>query len=395
MKRHLVLCGKWLAGTSGVTALAYFVATEAAGGRHPVWPYGLFGGLLAVGLALYFTCQEGEKQDTSAKHETAQAPAEAKHDDAAPAQYDESPTSAAEDQVWAGWNDQYYTQPEIPPEPQSPPPGDPLTDRWRHTADGFKASPLMNITSYAMPGFMGSYDGSPFIRVGICVACDPVESEVIDSSQIRTALANFLSRDPVARLTELMTYIDEGSTWVPQAGRGPLRVEAILRTREQPVASAMLHLPLQDLRSAGRADDMACLWLHVVPRDQDGDISAPVGLADWHRRLVLALSIAEAFVDLLSQDLGLNASDRPAARVGIMLQSQKPALADLVDVGNLPTLQGATPSNQFLGYAIADPAGKPNDDVARDFLRQLCDYDLQVDVTAKFLQSIGALSEPA
>ena len=216
MKRHLVLCGKWLAGTSGVTALAYFVATEAAGGRHPVWPYGLFGGLLAVGLALYFTCQEGEKQDTSAKHETAQAPAEAKHDDAAPAQYDESPTSAAEDQVWAGWNDQYYTQPEIPPEPQSPPPGDPLTDRWRHTADGFKASPLMNITSYAMPGFMGSYDGSPFIRVGICVACDPVESEVIDSSQIRTALANFLSRDPVARLTELMTYIDEGSTSVPQ-----------------------------------------------------------------------------------------------------------------------------------------------------------------------------------
>ena len=78
-----------------------------------------------------------------------------------------------------------------------------------------------------------------------------------------------------------------------------------------------------------------------------------------------------------------------------MLQSQKPALANLVDVGNLPTLQGATPSNQFLGYAIADPAGKPNDDVARDFLRQLCDYDLQVDVTAKFLQSIGALSEPA
>jgi uncharacterized protein (UPF0297 family) len=78
-----------------------------------------------------------------------------------------------------------------------------------------------------------------------------------------------------------------------------------------------------------------------------------------------------------------------------MLQSQKPSLADLVEAENLPTLQGATPSNQFLGYAIADPTGKANDDVARDFLRQLCDYELQVDVSRRFLQSIGTPSDAA
>jgi hypothetical protein len=134
---------------------------------------------------------------------------------------------------------------------------------------------------------------------------------------------------------------------------------------------------------------MACLWLHIVPRDADGGTAAPVGLADWHRRLVLALSIADAFADLLCRDLALSASDQPSARIGILLQSQKPALADLVDAENLPTLQGASPSNQFLGYAIADLAGKPNNGAARDFLRQLCDYDLQVDVSGQFLQAIG------
>jgi hypothetical protein len=75
-----------------------------------------------------------------------------------------------------------------------------------------------------------------------------------------------------------------------------------------------------------------------------------------------------------------------------MLQGRA-SLTELVDAGDLPTLPGATPSNQFLGYAIADPAGKPNDGAARDFLRQLCDYELQVDVTGPFLQSVGVLPE--
>jgi hypothetical protein len=62
VKRHLALGGKWLAGTSGVTALGYLVATEAAGGRHPIWPYWLFGIMLLVGLVLYFASQNNHKQ---------------------------------------------------------------------------------------------------------------------------------------------------------------------------------------------------------------------------------------------------------------------------------------------------------------------------------------------
>jgi hypothetical protein len=72
----------------------------------------------------------------------------------------------------------------------------------------------------------------------------------------------------------------------------------------------------------------------------------------------------------------------------------KGAMAELVDAGELLRLAGAVPSSQFLGYAIADPAGKEPDDAARDFLRQLCDYNLQVDVTQPFLRSVGVLPEP-
>lgn len=44
MRREVASAGKWLAGTSiGVGLCGYLIATVAAGGRHPFWPYFLFG----------------------------------------------------------------------------------------------------------------------------------------------------------------------------------------------------------------------------------------------------------------------------------------------------------------------------------------------------------------
>jgi hypothetical protein len=126
MKRHLAMGGKWLAGTGGVTALGYLVATVAAGDRHPVWPYWLFGVMLVAGLAVYFTCQDSTKQQTAADVDTSQ--------DA------NSPNIAADDQVWQAWNEQYHRDHEMAAASDTPP-GDPVTDRWRQTADGFKAWP--------------------------------------------------------------------------------------------------------------------------------------------------------------------------------------------------------------------------------------------------------------
>jgi hypothetical protein len=158
----------------------------------------------------------------------------------------------------------------------------------------------MNIARYAMPGYMGSRDATPFIRLGVCMACDPVEPDTADSSQIRAGLIGFLGRGPVADLIQTMTFADKDLTWAPQAGRGALRIEAVLGSEEQPLASAMLHLPFSGPRQAGRADNMACLWLQVLLQEKDGSPPRPAGLATWYRRLVLTLSIADSLVDLLS-----------------------------------------------------------------------------------------------
>lgn len=64
-------------------------------------------------------------------------------------------------------------------------------------------------------------------------------------------------------------------------------------------------------------------------------------------------------------------------------------MSDLVDPGGLRTLPGAPLSSQFLGYAIAEPAGKPADGVARNLLAQLCDHTLYLEDFEPVLAAIG------
>lgn len=67
----------------------------------------------------------------------------------------------------------------------------------------------------------------------------------------------------------------------------------------------------------------------------------------------------------------------PAARVGALLDAPR-LMAELADTGPLCALPGATPSSQYLGSAIVDPAGSPGHDIARTMLAQLCEYTLHL-----------------
>ena len=70
MRRELGVVGRWLLATGiGVGCFGYLIATVAAGGRHPAWPYLLFGAIAAVGLALYLigrTAERGRTEDSDA-----------------------------------------------------------------------------------------------------------------------------------------------------------------------------------------------------------------------------------------------------------------------------------------------------------------------------------------
>ncbi len=263
--------------------------------------------------------------------------------------------------------------------------GHPAADRaftgsWRYTSDGFEATPLMNMVHTAMPEHPGVQDAAPFVRFGVCVACEPVPQDT-GSSKIGAGLVRFLSRDPAAALISSLTHVGDDVTWVRLAGHGVIRLEATLGDTGQarrPAASAMLLPPVAGMRMHGRPDGVACLWLHVEPREPDGTVAGPASLAAWHQRLQYAISLATAFAGFLADDLGLVTHDDPAARVG-MLMNATGSMTELVDIGPLHVLRGAVPSQQFLGYAIADRTGMAASDVARTALAQLCEYTLHLD----------------
>jgi hypothetical protein len=366
MRRHLAKGGGWLAGAGGLTALTYLATTEATGGRHPAWPYLLFVAMVLGGLGLYFACQEPTKVEA----DPVKGPAEP-----AP-EHDQAPEHEQAPETWP-W-DLEFDQPAEPEQATQIPHRPAFTERWHFTSDGFEATPLMNMVSTAMPGYMMSQDQPPFARIGVCVACDPISSDA-SSSQIGARFLEFLSRGPVAELLSELTGVGGEITWTRLAGNGALRLEAVLGDPNdaRPVASAMLLPPVTGMRLYGRADGIACLWLHVEAHAPDGSPPPPAGLHDWHKRLHLAVSLAAPFAQFLVNDVGVATRDEPTARVGVMLQTRGP-MSDLVDPGELRVLPGASQSNQYLGYAIADRAGKPAHDVARDMLKSMCDHTMHL-----------------
>jgi hypothetical protein len=61
MSQEVAIGGRWLGGAGITAVIGYLIATVAAGGRHPVWPYFLFAVLAMLGFGIYFTERRGGK----------------------------------------------------------------------------------------------------------------------------------------------------------------------------------------------------------------------------------------------------------------------------------------------------------------------------------------------
>ncbi len=170
-----------------------------------------------------------------------------------------------QDQDWqAAWDESFTeaaAEEQVEGGQQEAARGPAFTDRWQHTADGFKASPLMNMASTSMPGYTGSQERSPFVRIGVCVACEPIPSDA-SSSLMGARFVDFLGRDPVAGLITAMTDAGGDVAWTRLAGNGTLRFDAVLGTGDQdarPTASAMLLSPVTGMgRTDARIALLAC-----------------------------------------------------------------------------------------------------------------------------------------
>jgi len=113
-------------------------------------------------------------------------------------------------------------------------------------------------------------------------------------------------------------------------------------TPNNPIGSAMLHVPVDGRNLFGRDNNAASLWLNFEP-----DLTeAPFSLMSWYKFFVQAMPLADALVDLLRHGLRLKCWDQPAARIAFMLQTPGARLTKLVDAGvSRPWLEPTPPAS--------------------------------------------------
>lgn len=263
-------------------------------------------------------------------------------------------------------------------------PGPPVTDRWRHTTDGFEVPELMKITHVGMshPGYMRRQPGAqpPSVRIGMVVACSPLGPKPA-TSELRSRFLSFLGWAPVMRLIAALSHTDASVAWASWGGHGRINLEAVLtdgNEDEAPVASALLLLPEDGRSMYGRDSRFAELVLDVEPRGPDGLPGPPRNLATWHARFTDALTLPALLGRFLADELGLVISDDPPAQAGIWLKTRG-SMTELVDVEQFRMVKGAVSLNQFTGWALGDPGGDAAEATAVDWLTEMCDTALRLD----------------
>lgn len=272
--------------------------------------------------------------------------------------------------------------------------GPPITDRWRATSDGFEVPGLMNITHKAMshPGYLMRAPGQkpPSVRIGMLVACEPL-GETPPTSEIRSRMLGFVTWAPVMELINGITHVQPGVSWTPWGGHGRFSFELALTgesEEEAPVASALFIPPQAGMTRYGRDSRCAEFVLDIEPRDAQGEPASAAALAVWHDRFTRILKLPTLLAQFLGHDLELATSDDPPAQAGVWLNAPR-AITELVDTGPLRAIKGSAVSNQFIGWALADPIGNGPADTSLDWLTQMCDFTLRLNDYEPTLSDIG------
>ena len=257
------------------------------------------------------------------------------------------------------------------------------TSTWRHTTMGTPALTRIGDNRIQHPGYdvrsASPYDNPPAIRVGTILACDPLSADTITTSELRSRFLRFLNRAPaILFLTSLTTVTDE-MAWSSWGGNGPSSLVAVLTDPSSdsnaPVAWARLNLAQPE--SVSPMHDSRCVEFIIVaePRDPAGGTAAAVPLKYWLDRFVQILRVPADLASFLTEDLGLVTHEVPVAQVGTWLNDP----AALVDITGFSVLPGQATSQWFTSYAVADADGSSLVEVAKNIVRQMCDYTMYLE----------------
>jgi hypothetical protein len=264
------------------------------------------------------------------------------------------------------------------------PAGPAVTDRWRLTINDV-SSEMLQLQNNGMshPGYTSraAENVPPSFRIGMSLACSPLDPAAPTTSEVRARFLSFLSQPPVMDIVRELTALGDGLAWRARDDNPRHNFAATLSLPDSevaPVAWARLLLPEEMTRRYGRDFRRAYFVLYVEPRSADGSPAPAASLVSWHQRLSEALKLPGALATFLADRLGLSTSAEPAAEIGVWLKAPR-ALTELIDVDDYASVEGSTQSNWYMGYAVGEPDGQRLGDLAEAWLRQLCDSALHLD----------------
>ncbi len=266
---------------------------------------------------------------------------------------------------------------------------------WRHTTNGFDVPAMLHIGQMAMPessrAHRPEHERPPTMRFGAALACAPLSSSP-PTSELRDKFLGFLASPNIWGLVSAHGYVPKGGTWKRLAGRGRITLAAELtgdNEDEAALASTLLLLPDPAVSGYGRDSRYAELFVDVELRNAHGSPAPGMTLDVLHERFKQILAVPVALAAFLSTDLGLDTPGDPPSQAGVLLKSPR-GMAELVDTEDLKPLPASAQSSEFLGWAIADPAGESATVTATEMLRQMCDYTLSLDGYESRLEALGA-----
>lgn len=272
------------------------------------------------------------------------------------------------------------------------------TDRWRVTSDGFEVPALLRLRDAAppQPAWMAQSPGKEpvSIRIGALVACEPLGSTP-STPELGQCFLHFMESPDIMGLVATLTDVHRGSSWTRWAGNGRMMLEAGLTCphgspdeQGSIVAWARLLLPEVAMSSYGRDPRFAQLILHIEPKTNGRESPERANIGTWHERFTKALCLPEVLAVFLQKTLGLTTSDEPPAQLGMELKAPH-SISDLVDLEGLKVLEGSQSPPWYMGWTIADRAGRPPAQAAVELLRGMFDYTLHVDEYEEVLASLA------
>jgi hypothetical protein len=255
-----------------------------------------------------------------------------------------------------------------------------ITNRWLYTAWDSRASGVMDLLGFWMPG--ANHNQQPtehlaWVRFIAVVTCGPVGPDV-GGKPLWSWLEEFLAKPPITELVAALAAPSDGLSWTRWAASHASTVDAMLTSgaEDEAVASARLDVP--DGKGHRIESDRALLMLNFEPPRNGGKPLSALKPVAWEDLIQQAVGIPRLLTEFLSRELDLSLSGEPPVVFAVRLDATSD-LAELIDITGLESLPGGRHRTQAVGYFIGSSDGASPVGAARRMVTDVLRYGFSIE----------------